>query len=140
MAHVALQQTDTLSGGQMQRVAIARALVQEPRIMLADEPIASLDPLNAKVVMDALRAINQEDGLTVICNLHTLDTARQYCDRIIGMQDGVIVFDGTAKQLTDKAAREIYGAEAEEAFSEAMTSTALRPAEKPLADAPRVVN
>lgn len=127
MAHVALQQTDTLSGGQMQRVAIARALVQEPRIMLADEPIASLDPLNAKVVMDALRAINQQDGLTVICNLHTLDTARAYCDRIIGMQDGVIVFDGAAKKLTDKAAREIYGAEAEEAFSEALTSTSLRP-------------
>ena len=140
MAHVALQQTDTLSGGQMQRVAIARALVQEPRIMLADEPIASLDPLNAKVVMDALRAINQQDGLTVICNLHTLDTARQYCDRIIGMQDGVIVFDGTPKELTDKAAREIYGAEAEEAFSEAMTSTALRPGAQPAQPQARVVN
>ena len=131
MAHTALQQTDTLSGGQMQRVAIARALVQEPRIMLADEPIASLDPLNAKVVMDALRRINQQDGLTVICNLHTLDTARHYCDRIIGMQDGVIVFDGTAKELTDKAARDIYGAEAEEAFSESMTSTTLRPGTTP---------
>jgi phosphonate transport system ATP-binding protein len=140
MAHVALQQTDTLSGGQMQRVAIARALVQEPRIMLADEPIASLDPLNAKVVMDALRTINREDGLTVICNLHTLDTARQYCDRIIGMQDGMIVFDGTPKELTDKAAREIYGAEAEEAFSEAMTSTALRPGAQPAQPEVRVVN
>ncbi len=125
MAHVALQQTDTLSGGQQQRVAIARALVQEPKIMLADEPIASLDPLNAKVVMDALRQINQEDGLTVVCNLHTLDTARNYCDRIIGMQDGRVVFDGTAAQLTDRIAREIYGAEADEAFSEAMTSTSL---------------
>ena len=81
-----------------------------------------------------------EDGLTVICNLHTLDTARQYCDRVIGMQDGVIVFDGTAKKLTDKAAREIYGAEAEEAFSEAMTSTSLRPGDKPAVEAPRVVN
>ncbi|SDW55671.1 phosphonate ABC transporter ATP-binding protein [Roseicitreum antarcticum] len=126
MAHVALQQTDTLSGGQMQRVAIARALVQEPKIMLADEPIASLDPLNAKVVMDALRAINQEDGITVVCNLHTLDTARTYCDRIIGMQDGNIVFDGPPKALTDKAARTIYGAEAAEAFSEALTSTSLQ--------------
>ena len=129
MAHVALQQTDTLSGGQQQRVAIARALVQEPKIMLADEPIASLDPLNAKVVMDALRQINQEDGLTVVCNLHTLDTARNYCDRIIGMQDGRVVFDGTAAQLTDRMAREIYGAEADEAFSEAMTSTSLASAE-----------
>jgi phosphonate transport system ATP-binding protein len=125
MAHVALQQTDTLSGGQQQRVAIARALVQEPKILLADEPIASLDPLNAKIVMDALRAINTEDGLTVICNLHTLDTARHYCDRIIGMQDGRVVFDGTAAQLTDRMAREIYGAEAAEAFNEALTSTSL---------------
>jgi len=125
MAHVALQQTDTLSGGQMQRVAIARALVQEPKILLADEPIASLDPLNAKLVMDALRAINTEDGLTVVCNLHTLDTARAYCDRIIGMQGGRVVFDGAAHELTDQAAREIYGAEAEEAFQEALTSTSL---------------
>lgn len=125
MAHVALQQTDTLSGGQMQRVAIARALVQEPKILLADEPIASLDPLNAKLVMDALRAINTEDGLTVICNLHTLDTARAYCDRIIGMQGGRVVFDGAAHELTDQAAREIYGAEAEEAFQEGLTSTSL---------------
>ena len=123
MAHVALQQTDTLSGGQMQRVAIARALVQEPRIMLADEPIASLDPLNAKVVMDALRAINQQDGLTVICNLHTLDTARRYCDRVIGMQAGRIVFDGPPEDLTTATAREIYGAD--ESFTESATSTAI---------------
>lgn len=125
MAHTALQQTDTLSGGQMQRVAIARALVQEPRIMLADEPIASLDPMNAKLVMDALRRICREDGLTVICNLHTLDTARTYCDRVVGMRDGRVVFDGASTALTDRAAREIYGAEADEAFSESMTSTSL---------------
>ncbi len=125
MAHTALQQTDTLSGGQMQRVAIARALVQEPRIMLADEPIASLDPMNAKLVMDALRRICREDGLTVICNLHTLDTARNYCDRVVGMRDGRVVFEGASTALTDRAAREIYGAEADEAFSESMTSTSL---------------
>ena len=125
MAHTALQQADTLSGGQMQRVAIARALAQEPKILLADEPIASLDPLNAKVVMDALRRINQEDGIAVICNLHTLDTARSYCDRIIGLQEGRVVFDGTPAELTDKAAREIYGAEADDAFSEGVTSTSL---------------
>ncbi|MEQ8368356.1 MAG: ATP-binding cassette domain-containing protein, partial [Roseicyclus sp.] len=113
------------SGGQQQRVAIARALAQEPRILLADEPIASLDPMNAKIVMDALRSINQQDGITVICNLHTLDTARNYCDRIIGMQDGRIVFDGTPAQLTTAMAREIYGAEAGEAFNEAATSTSL---------------
>jgi phosphonate transport system ATP-binding protein len=125
MAHTALQQADTLSGGQMQRVAIARALVQEPKILLADEPIASLDPLNAKIVMDALRTINREDGITVICNLHTLDTARTYCDRIIGLAEGKVVFDGNPDQLTLRMAREIYGAEAEEAFHEGMTSTSL---------------
>lgn len=124
MAHTALQQADTLSGGQMQRVAIARALVQEPKIVLADEPIASLDPLNAKVVMDALRTINREDGITVVCNLHTLDTARNYCDRIIGLAEGKVVFDGNPGQLTQRMAREIYGAEAEDAFHEGMTSTA----------------
>ncbi|MFN4271783.1 MAG: phosphonate ABC transporter ATP-binding protein [Aliihoeflea sp.] len=126
MAPTALQKAETLSGGQMQRVAIARALMQEPKIMLADEPIASLDPLNARLVMDALRRINQEDGITVLCNLHTLDTARSYCDRIIGMLDGKVVFDGTPPQLTDAKAREIYGAEADEAFSEGVTSTALK--------------
>jgi phosphonate transport system ATP-binding protein len=81
--------------------------------------------MNAKVVMDALRDINQQDGITVICNLHTLDTARQYCDRIIGMQDGRIVFDGTPDLLTTAMAREIYGAEADEAFNEAATSTSI---------------
>ena len=121
MAHTA----DTLSGGQMQRVAIARALVQEPRVMLADEPIASLDPLNAKVVMDALRTINREDGISVICNLHTLDTARSYCDRIIGLKDGMLVFDDVPAKLTQEMAREIYGAEADDAFAEGLTSTSL---------------
>jgi len=135
MAATALQPAETLSGGQMQRVAIARALMQEPKILLADEPIASLDPMNARVVMDALRRINQEDGITVLCNLHTLDTARSYCDRIVGMLDGKVVFDGTPPQLTDAKAREIYGAEADEAFSEGVTSTALKGAEsKPRAN------
>ena len=112
-----------LSGGQQQRVAIARALVQAPKMILADEPIASLDPLNAKVVMEALRDIHDQDGLTVICNLHTLDTARQYCDRIIGMREGRVVFDGKASQLSQEAAREIYGASDD--FEESMTSTSI---------------
>lgn len=128
----ALQQAATLSGGQQQRVAIARALVQRPKIILADEPIASLDPMNAQLVMDALRRINGDDGMTVICNLHTLDTARNYCDRIIGMRDGRVVFDGNAKDLTTAAAREIYGAGAE--FDESSTSTSIRDEEIP--DAP----
>ncbi|MEM9763731.1 MAG: phosphonate ABC transporter ATP-binding protein, partial [Pseudomonadota bacterium] len=99
-----------LSGGQQQRVAIARALMQDPAIILADEPIASLDPMNAQIVMEALRRIHEEDGRMVICNLHTLDTARRYCDRVIGMRDGRIVFDGVPDQLTTGMAREIYGA------------------------------
>jgi phosphonate transport system ATP-binding protein len=127
MAEAALQQAGTLSGGQQQRVAIARALVQEPSIILADEPIASLDPLNAKHVMDALRTINGENGITVICNLHTLDTARIYCDRIVGMRAGAVVFEGCADDLTTDAAREIYGAGNE--FEEATTSTSLQPRE-----------
>lgn len=94
IAHTALQPAGTLSGGQQQRVAIARALMQEPKVILADEPIASLDPLNAKVVMDSLADINQREGITVITNLHTLDTARHYCSRIIGMAKGEVVFDG----------------------------------------------
>jgi len=123
MAQTAMQRAETLSGGQQQRVAIARALAQEPKILLADEPIASLDPMNAKIVMDALRDINRNDKITVICNLHTLDTARNYCDRIIGMRDGKIVFDGTPNLLTTDMAREIYGAGEE--FNEAATSTSI---------------
>lgn len=122
----ALQRAGTLSGGQQQRVAIARALVQRPRIMLADEPIASLDPGNATKVMDALRTINAEDGLTVLVNLHTIDTARTYCQRIIAMREGRVFFDGTPRQLTDDVLRDIYGSDGLAEFSESVTSTALR--------------
>jgi len=121
IAEQAPKRAEALSGGQQQRVAIARALMQDPDIILADEPIASLDPMNAQIVMEALRRIHDEDGRTVICNLHTLDTARRYCDRVIGMRDGRIVFDGTPEQLTTGVARDIYGAGAD--FSEAATST-----------------
>jgi len=119
----ALQRAGTLSGGQQQRVAIAKALVQNPKIMLADEPIASLDPANATLVMDGLRQINKEDGLTVLVNLHTLDTARAYCDRIIAMRQGRVFFDGTAAQLTDDVVRDIYGTDGLREFNEAVTST-----------------
>ena len=121
IAEHAPKRAEALSGGQQQRVAIARALMQDPKIILADEPIASLDPMNAQVVMQALRRIHEEDGRMVICNLHTLDTARRYCDRVIGMRAGRIVFDATPDKLTTDMAREIYGAGEE--FSEAATST-----------------
>jgi len=123
IAEHAIKRAEALSGGQQQRVAIARALVQDPKIILADEPIASLDPMNAQIVMDALRDIHERDGRTIIANLHTLDTARNYCDRVIGMRDGRIVFDGASHELTETAAREIYGAGAE--FDEAATSTSI---------------
>ena len=119
----AMKRAEALSGGQQQRVAIARAMMQDPQIVLADEPIASLDPMNAQIVMDSLRRIHEEDGRLVICNLHTLDTARKYCDRVIGMRDGNIVFGGTCAELTVDAAREIYGAD--ESFSESATSTSV---------------
>ncbi|WP_299744467.1 phosphonate ABC transporter ATP-binding protein [uncultured Tateyamaria sp.] len=121
IAEHAPKRAEALSGGQQQRVAIARALMQDPKIILADEPIASLDPMNAQVVMQALRRIHEEDGRMVIANLHTLDTARRYCDRVIGMRAGRIVFDATPDKLTTSMAREIYGAGAE--FSESATST-----------------
>jgi phosphonate transport system ATP-binding protein len=111
MARLSAQRADTLSGGQQQRVAIARALIQEPEIILADEPIASLDPRNTQVVMDALQHINRHFGITVMCNLHSLDLARKYCDRLIGLAAGRLVFDGAPEALTDHVARDLYGLE-----------------------------
>ncbi len=114
IADLASKRADQLSGGQQQRVAIARALVQEPQVLLADEPIASLDPRNTKIVMDALLRINRHFGITVLCNLHSLDLARGYCDRLVGMSAGRVVFDGVPSALTDDVARELYGLEAGE--------------------------
>ena len=125
MAGLAAQRADTLSGGQQQRVAIARALVQEPELILADEPIASLDPRNTKVVMDALLRINKHFGITVVCNLHSLDTARIYCDRLVGMAQGRVVFDGMPQALTDDVARELYGLDAGDVMDTAGTALPL---------------
>jgi phosphonate transport system ATP-binding protein len=119
MAQLAPQRADQLSGGQQQRVAIARALVQEPDIILADEPIASLDPRNTRIVMDALLRINKHFGITVLCNLHSLDLARSYCDRLIGMASGRIVFDDVPAALTEHIARELYDLEANEVMGTA---------------------
>ncbi|MDI4666661.1 phosphonate ABC transporter ATP-binding protein [Xanthobacter autotrophicus] len=114
IAPLAAQRADSLSGGQQQRVAIARALAQEPALILADEPIASLDPRNTKIVMDALLRINKHFGITVLCNLHSLDLARTYCDRLVGMAQGRVVFDGAPAALTEQVAHDLYGLEAGE--------------------------
>ena len=108
LSGIALQKAGTLSGGQQQRVAIARALMQKPRILLADEPISSLDPKNAKRVMDDMLKINREDGITIICNLHSLEVAKKYCDRLIGLSDGKVVFDGNPEELTTEISKELY--------------------------------
>jgi phosphonate transport system ATP-binding protein len=122
IAGLAAQRADNLSGGQQQRVAICRALVQEPEIILADEPVASLDPRNAKIVMDALQRINRHFGLTVLCNIHSLDLARTYCDRLVGMAAGRVVFDGAPEALTEQVARELYGMEADDVLDQSDTA------------------
>ncbi|WP_077306932.1 phosphonate ABC transporter ATP-binding protein [Terribacillus halophilus] len=110
----AYTRSDQLSGGQQQRVSIARALAQEAKIILADEPVASLDPLTTKQVMDDLQKINQELGITTVVNLHFIDIARQYATRIIGLNAGEVVFDGPVEEATDEKFREIYGQQLEE--------------------------
>jgi phosphonate transport system ATP-binding protein len=105
----AYSRADELSGGQQQRVSIARALAQEAKVILADEPVASLDPLTTRQVMDDLKRINQELGITTIVNLHFVDLAREYATRIIGLRAGEVVFDGPVHEATDEAFSEIYG-------------------------------
>ncbi|MDQ1910336.1 phosphonate ABC transporter ATP-binding protein [Paenibacillus sp. GD4] len=105
----AYARADELSGGQQQRVSIARALAQEAKIILADEPVASLDPLTTRQVMDDLKRINQELGITTVVNLHFIDLAREYATRIIGLRAGQVVFDGPVSEATDEKFSEIYG-------------------------------
>lgn len=105
----AYARADELSGGQQQRVSIARALAQEAKIILADEPVASLDPLTTKQVLNDLKKINEDFGITTIVNLHSIDLARQYATRIIGLHAGEIVFDGLVEEATDEKFAEIYG-------------------------------
>jgi phosphonate transport system ATP-binding protein len=116
MADHALKRGSALSGGQQQRAAIARTLVQGARILIADEPIASLDPSSARRVMDILRSLNQQDGITVLVSLHQVEYALNYCPRTIALRDGEVVYDGPSSALTPAFLGQLYGAESEELF------------------------
>jgi phosphonate transport system ATP-binding protein len=112
MADRAFQRTSTLSGGQQQRAAIARTLVQQARVILADEPIASLDPESSRNVMDTLAMINRTEGVTVVVSLHQIEYATRYCLRTVALRQGQIVYDGPSAALTDNRLGELYGADA----------------------------
>jgi phosphonate transport system ATP-binding protein len=113
IADQAFKRADELSGGQQQRVGIARAMMQEPDMILADEPVASLDPVLAHSIMQHLEEINKEDGVTVICSLHFLDLVHRYADRAIALNEGKLMFDGRPDEIDDEKFKEIYGKEAE---------------------------
>ena len=113
IADKAGQRADELSGGQQQRVGIARALMQDPEMILADEPVASLDPVLAHSIMQYLEQVNKEDGVTVLCSLHFLDLVHRYADRVVALNEGKLVFDGLPHEIDDRRFKEIYGKDAE---------------------------
>jgi phosphonate transport system ATP-binding protein len=113
LADKADSRADALSGGQQQRVGIARALMQDPDLILADEPVASLDPVLAHSIMQHLEQINREDGVTILCSLHFLDLVHRYADRVIALNGGQLMFDGLPTEIDDEKFKEIYGKEAE---------------------------
>jgi phosphonate transport system ATP-binding protein len=113
LSEKARARADELSGGQQQRVGIARAMMQDPQMILADEPVASLDPVLAHSIMQYLELINDEDDVTVLCSLHFLDLVHKYADRAIALNQGELVFDGTPQAIDDARFKDIYGQEAE---------------------------
>lgn len=122
VAEHALKSGNQLSGGQQQRVAIARTMVQKSEIIIADEPIASLDPGSARRVMDILSDVNQQDGVTIVVSLHQVEYAIEYCPRTIALRSGEIVFDGPSNALTPQFLAELYGEESESLFLPGMAA------------------
>jgi phosphonate transport system ATP-binding protein len=118
VADYAAQRANTLSGGQQQRAAIARAMVQGAEVVLADEPVASLDPVSARKVMDLLQDLNRKDGLTVVVTLHQVDYAMRYCQRVVALKAGQVIYDGPVAGLDRATLVQIYGPEFEDAFWE----------------------
>lgn len=134
IAECSAQRASTLSGGQQQRAAIARAMVQGAKVILADEPIASLDPESSRNVMDILARVNREDGCTVVVSLHQVNVAMRYCPRTIALHGGRVVYDGATAALTPTLLRELYGAEADDILSlgDAISSLRDTPRVKPI--------
>jgi len=131
IAECCWQRASTLSGGQQQRAAIARAMVQGARVILADEPIASLDPESSRRVMDILARVNQEDGCTVVVSLHQVNVAMKYCPRTVALHQGRVIYDGPSAALTPALLRDLYGADADEILALGDHITSLHEPRKP---------